>query len=135
MKRDNVELTSDFTATISADMKVAPSKRHHRVGRIAESTTKLTNRTVMTRDVMDMIPTGRNIKAIGIMIQGTTIAVGGGGRCRAMWRLGHLQRSIAVPRSATRSRRSRAASETICARTARTAASTGTTAASRRSAT
>src|SRR5262249_31317689 len=39
----------------------------------------LTARTVMTRDVLDAIPTGRNIQAVGIMIPGTSIAVGGGG--------------------------------------------------------
>ncbi len=39
----------------------------------------ITTRTVMTRDVLDALPTGRNIQAVGIMIPGTTIALGGGG--------------------------------------------------------
>ena len=39
----------------------------------------ITTRTVMTREVLDVIPTGRNIQAVGIMIPGTTLALGGGG--------------------------------------------------------
>ena len=33
----------------------------------------------MTREVLDVLPTGRNIQAVGIMIPGTTLALGGGG--------------------------------------------------------
>ena len=33
----------------------------------------------MTREVLDVLPTGRNIQAVGIMIPGTMLAVGGGG--------------------------------------------------------
>src|SRR5262245_3661397 len=81
VKRDNVELTSDFTATINADMKVGAVEETITVS--AESPVvdvqNITTRTVMTRDVLDMIPSGRNIQAIGIMIPGTAIAQGGGG--------------------------------------------------------
>src|SRR5437588_8172757 len=81
VKRENVELTSDFTATINAEMKVGAVEETITVS--AESpvvdTQSITTRTVMTRDVLDAIPTGRNIQAVGIMIPGTTIAVGGGG--------------------------------------------------------
>ena len=71
VKRDGVELTSDFTATISADMKVGAVEETITVS--AESPVvdvqNITTRTVMTRDVLDAIPTGRNIQAVGIMIQ------------------------------------------------------------------
>src|SRR6185503_17047379 len=81
VKRENVELTSDFTATINADMKVGAVEETITVS--AESPVvdvqNITTRTVMTREVLDMIPSGRNIQAIGIMIPGTTIAQGGGG--------------------------------------------------------
>jgi hypothetical protein len=81
VRREGVELTSDFTATINADLKV---------GAVAETITvsgatpvvdvqNITTRTVMTRDVMDALPTGRNIQAVGILIPGTNITVGGGG--------------------------------------------------------
>ncbi len=39
----------------------------------------ITTRTVMTREVMDVMPTGRNIQAVGILIPGTQLALGGGG--------------------------------------------------------
>jgi hypothetical protein len=81
VKRDGIELTSDFTATVNADLKI---------GAVAETITvtgespivdvqNITTRTVMTREVMDAIPTGRNIQAVGILIPGTNLAQGGGG--------------------------------------------------------
>jgi len=81
VKREGIELTSDFTAQVSADLKV---------GTVGETITvrgespvvdtqNITTRTIMTRDVLDSIPTGRNIQAVGIMIPGTAISVGGGG--------------------------------------------------------
>jgi len=49
---------------------------------------------VMTRDVMDTIPTGRNIQAVGILIPGTSLAVGGGGALsRDVGGSGNLQQS------------------------------------------
>ena len=48
----------------------------------------------MTREVLDAIPTGRNIQAVGIMIPGTTIALGGGGALsRDVGGSGSLQQS------------------------------------------
>src|SRR5262245_31771894 len=48
----------------------------------------------MTRDVLDAMPTGPNIQAIGIMIPGTNIAVGGGGAIsRDVGGSGSLQQS------------------------------------------
>jgi hypothetical protein len=81
VRREGIELTSDFTATVSADMKVGAVEETITVS--AESpivdVQNITTRTVMTRDVLDALPTGRNIQAVGIMIPGTAIAVGGGG--------------------------------------------------------
>jgi hypothetical protein len=96
VKRENVELTSDFTATISADLKVGALEETITVS--AESpvvdTQSITTRTIMTREVMDAIPTGRNIQAVGIMIPGTSIAVGGGGALsRDVGGSGNLQQS------------------------------------------
>ena len=96
VKRENVVLTSDFTATINADLKVGAVAETITVS--AESpvvdTQSITTRTVMTRDVLDAIPTGRNIQAVGIMIPGTTIAVGGGGALsRDVGGSGNLQQS------------------------------------------
>ncbi len=96
VKRDGVELTSDFTATISTEMKVGAVEETITVS--AESPVvdvqNITTRTVMTREVLDAIPTGRNIQAVGIMIPGTTIALGGGGALsRDVGGSGNLQQS------------------------------------------
>ena len=54
----------------------------------------ITTRTVMTREVMDAIPTGRNIQAVGILIPGTSLALGGGGALsRDVGGSGNLQQS------------------------------------------
>jgi carboxypeptidase family protein len=96
VRREGIELTSDFTASVNADMKV---------GAVAETITvtgetpvvdvqNITTRTVMTRDIMDVMPTGRNIQAVGILIPGTTISVGGGGALsRDVGGSGSLQQS------------------------------------------
>ncbi len=96
VKRDGVELTSDFTATINADLKVGAVEETITVS--AESPVvdvqNITTRTVMTRDVLDAIPTGRNIQAVGIMIPGTAISLGGGGALsRDVGGSGNLQQS------------------------------------------
>jgi hypothetical protein len=96
VKRENVELTSDFTATINIELKVGAVEETITVA--AESpivdTQSITTRTVMTRDVLDAIPSGRNIQAVGIMIPGTTIALGGGGALsRDVGGSGNLQQS------------------------------------------
>jgi carboxypeptidase family protein len=81
VRREGIELTSDFTASVNADLKV---------GAVAETITvtgetpvvdvqNITTRTIMTREVMDVMPTGRNIQAVGILIPGTQLALGGGG--------------------------------------------------------
>ena len=79
--REGIELTSDFTAQVNADMKVGTLQETITV--TGESpivdTQAITQRHVMTREVLDVLPTGRNIQAVGIMIPGTAIAVGGGG--------------------------------------------------------
>ena len=77
---EGIELTSDFTATVNADLKVGTLEESITV--TGESpivdTQAITQRHVMTREVLDVLPTGRNIQAVGIMIPGTTIAFGGG---------------------------------------------------------
>jgi hypothetical protein len=81
VKRDAIELTSDFTAVVNADMRVGTLEETITV--TGESpivdTQSITQRVVMTREVMDVLPTGRNIQAVGILIPGTTLALGGGG--------------------------------------------------------
>ena len=94
--REGVELTSDFTATINADLKVGALEETLTV--TGESpivdTSNITQRVVMTQEVRDALPTGRNIQAVGIMIPGTALALGGGGALsRDVGGSGNLQQS------------------------------------------
>ena len=94
--RQGIELTSDFTATINVDLKVGTLEETLTV--TGESpivdTQSLTQRVVMTAEVREALPTGRNIQAVGIMIPGTTLAQGGGGALsRDVGGSGNLQQS------------------------------------------
>ena len=94
--REGIELTSDFTATINTDLKVGTLEETLTV--TGESpivdTSNITQRVVMTQEVRDALPTGRNIQAVGIMIPGTTLALGGGGALsRDVGGSGNLQQS------------------------------------------
>jgi hypothetical protein len=96
VKRDNVELTSDFTATINADLKVGAIEETITVSAVSPivDTTSITTRQVVTREILDALPTGRNIQAVGIMIPGTSISQGGGGALsRDVGGSGNLQQS------------------------------------------
>jgi hypothetical protein len=96
VKREGVELTSDFTATINAELKVGAIEETITVAAASPlvDVQSVTTRTVMTREVLDTIPTGRNIQAVGIMIPGTSISVGGGGALsRDVGGSGSLQQS------------------------------------------
>ncbi len=80
VRREGIELTADFTAPVHAEMRVGTVEETITV--TGESpvvdTQSITTRTVMTRDVLDTMPTGRNIQAVGIMIPGTALSFGGG---------------------------------------------------------
>ena len=96
VSREGIELTSNFTASVNAEMKVGALEETITV--TGESpivdTQSITTRHVMTREVLDVIPTGRNIQAVGIMIPGTALAVGGGGALsRDVGGSGSLQQS------------------------------------------
>lgn len=94
--REGVELTSDFTATINVELKVGTLEETLTV--TGESpivdTQSITQRVVMTAEVREALPTGRNIQAVGIMIPGTSLAQGGGGALsRDVGGSGNLQQS------------------------------------------
>src|SRR5438552_8055762 len=96
VKREGVELTADFTAPINADLKVSTLEETSTVSPESPivDVQSITTRTVMTRDVLDALPTGRNIQAVGIMIPGTNISLGGGGALsRDVGGSGSLQQS------------------------------------------
>jgi hypothetical protein len=94
--REGIELTSNFAATVDAEMKIGALNETITVTGETPivDTQSITSRTVMTREVMDALPTGRNIQAIGIMIPGTQLALGGGGALsRDVGGSGSLQQS------------------------------------------
>jgi len=79
VKREGLELNGSFAATVNADMKV---------GNVSETITvsgeapivdvqTTTRQTVLTHDVMDALPTGRNMFNLGVLIPGITITTGG----------------------------------------------------------
>ncbi|PYR04048.1 MAG: hypothetical protein DMF97_00290, partial [Acidobacteria bacterium] len=85
-RRNGVELPGNFTATINAEM---------RVGGIEESVTvsgqspvvdvqSAARITVLTRDTLDAIPTGRTIQGLGQLVVGVTLNVPDVGGSRAM---------------------------------------------------
>ena len=123
IKRENVELTSDFTATVNAELKVGAVEETITVAANSPlvDVQSITTRTVMTREVMDTIPTGRNIQAVGIMIPGTSIAPA---TCNS--------RHFSTAALATPCRRSRGSASTTCAEADSTAVCTGTTVPSRK---
>ncbi len=80
VKREGIELTGSFTATVNADM---------RVGAVAETITvtgatpvvdvqSTTKQRVVDQDVIEAIPTGRNQYNLGVLIPGALINGGAG---------------------------------------------------------
>jgi hypothetical protein len=104
VKREGIDLTSDFTAQVNADMNVGAVSDTVTVSEEVPlvDTQSITTRTVMTRDVLDVMPTARNIQAVGIMIPGTTLAAGGGGALsRDVGGSGGLQQSPLIYKGST----------------------------------
>jgi hypothetical protein len=78
--REGIELTAGFVATVNIQMAVGAVEETITVAGASPvvDVQSVTTQTVMTRDVLDAVPTGRNIQAIGILIPGTGLQVGGG---------------------------------------------------------
>src|SRR5262245_15040056 len=79
-KRDDITLTYGFTAPVNAEMSVGDRQETITVSAASPvvDIQSLAHNVVMTRDVMDAIPTGKNIQAVGILIPGTALQLGGG---------------------------------------------------------
>jgi hypothetical protein len=80
-KREGIEITTQFTAAVNADLKV---------GAITETVTvtgespvvdtqRIQQVKVMTRDVIDAVPTGKTFQNVGVLVPGVTVAAGGTG--------------------------------------------------------
>ncbi|MBZ5556999.1 MAG: carboxypeptidase regulatory-like domain-containing protein [Acidobacteriia bacterium] len=81
VKREGIELTTQFTAPVNAELRVGAIEETVTVA--AESpvvdTQRVTQIKVMTRDVIDAVPTGKTFQNIGVLVPGVTIAAGGTG--------------------------------------------------------
>jgi hypothetical protein len=78
---EDVRVNVETTVQVNGELKVGTLEESVTVVSTAPlvDVQNVAARTVMTREVMDVIPQGRNIQAIGIMIPGTALQVGGGG--------------------------------------------------------
>jgi hypothetical protein len=76
VRREGIELSGNFTATVNTDMKVGALEETITVSGAAPlvDVQSLTRQTVLTRDVLDVLPAARNIQSAGVMIPGVTTA-------------------------------------------------------------
>jgi hypothetical protein len=86
VKREAVELQSDFTMTLNADLRVGALEETLTVSGSApvvdvQSTTKS---QVLSREVLDAVPTGRTIQGMGQLITGVSLNIPDVGGSRAM---------------------------------------------------
>jgi hypothetical protein len=75
VRREGIQLTAAFTATVNADMRVGSLEETITVTGEAPvvDVQNVTQQTVMTRDVIDSIPVGtRSVTALGVLIPGVT---------------------------------------------------------------
>jgi hypothetical protein len=86
IKRENVLLPAEFTATINADMKVGAIEESVTVS--AESpvvdVTTAVHTQVLNREIIDSVPTGRTIQGMGQLIVGVSLSLPDTGGARAM---------------------------------------------------
>lgn len=77
VKRDGIELMSDFTATVNAELKVGAMEETITVSGSTPvvDVQNVVQQRVFTRDVLDAVPTGKYYQNIGALIPG--IVIGG----------------------------------------------------------
>jgi hypothetical protein len=84
VKREGVELTTDFTANVNAELKVGAVEETITVSGASPlvDVQSVSTQRVITRDVIDALPTGHNIQAAAVLIPGVTSSGGAtsGGR-------------------------------------------------------
>lgn len=75
VRREGVELTTNFTATVNVEMKVGDLQETITVTGASPvvDTQNVVQQRVMTREVIDAVPTARNFANLGVLIPGTTI--------------------------------------------------------------
>ena len=75
VKREGIELTGGFTATINADLKVGGLEETITVSGQSPliDTQSVQQRKSLTSDVIDAIPTGRSFQALSVLVPGVLI--------------------------------------------------------------
>ena len=86
VKRENVELPSEFTVTINAEMKVGALEETMTVSAASPvvDVQSASHMQVLNREAIDAIPTGRTIQGIGQLIVGVSLSLPDIGGARAM---------------------------------------------------
>ena len=77
VKRDGIELPTGFTATVNGDMTVGALEEVITVSGqspVVDTTTPV-QQQVMTRALLDAVPTGRSIPSLGAMLTGARLAL------------------------------------------------------------
>ncbi len=79
--RDGIELSTDFTASVNVELKVGAIEETITVSGASPlvDMQAVTKQTVLTRDVLDALPTSRSIAAAGVLIPGVTMSGSSGG--------------------------------------------------------
>ena len=77
VKRDAVELPTNFTATINADLRVGALEETVTVSGASPvvDVQNSVQQTVLTRQVLDSVPTGRSIPTLGALLSGARLAL------------------------------------------------------------
>ena len=84
--RDKVELTSNFTATVNVDLKVGSLQESVTVSGAAPvvDVQQASRTQVLSRELVDMLPTSRNIMSVGSVVPGLRASTPDVGGTRAM---------------------------------------------------
>src|SRR3954453_10756151 len=74
VRREGIELTGDFTATINAELKVGSLEETITVSGAAPlvDVQSVTKQTVFTREILDVLPAARSIQGAAVLIPGVT---------------------------------------------------------------
>src|SRR5258708_28876438 len=85
-KREGLELPSNFTATVNADLKVGALEESVTVSGSSPVVDVQSNQKtqVVSRDVLDAVPPGKTVQRIGQLVVGVTLSSPEVGALRAM---------------------------------------------------
>ena len=86
IKREGLELPSNFTVTINADLKVgAVAGNGHRLRRVAgRRRAEQREGAVLSREMLDAVPTAHTIQSVGQLVVGVTLTAPDVGGSQAM---------------------------------------------------